>query len=57
MESATETYRSVLQSKGEMVRQELTSNQVTDWLDKPRLEQDRIEGRLKRSAEALGLVA
>jgi hypothetical protein len=57
MESATETYRSVLQSKGEMVRQELTSNQATGWLDKPHLEQDRIEGRLKRSAEALGLVA
>jgi len=30
--------------KGEMVRQELTSNQETSWLDKPRPEQDRIRG-------------
>jgi hypothetical protein len=39
------------------VRQELTSNQETDWLGKPHLEQDRIRGHLRCSAEALGLVA
>jgi len=44
-------------SKGEMVRQELTSSQVTGWLGKPYLEQDRIKGRLRCSAEVLGLVA
>jgi len=27
--------------KGEMARQELTSNQATGWLCKPHLEQDR----------------
>jgi len=30
---------------------------VTGWLGKPHPEQDRIEGRLRCSADALGLVA
>jgi hypothetical protein len=48
-ESATETHRQRPRrdrgaGKGEMARQELTSNWETGWLDKPRPEQDQIRG-------------
>jgi len=40
-----------------MVRQELTGSRVTDWPGKPHPEQGRIEGRLRGSADVLGLAA